>query len=54
MAGKYTAKVGVRYSCVGNILLGGGASGSIVQLGIVVNFGGNDEDGGDNPYNLPK
>ena len=43
-----------RYPCVGNVLLGGGASGSILWIRIMSHVRGDDEDGGGNPYNLPK
>ena len=35
-------------------LSGGGTNGSVVQIRIMVYVGGNDEDSGGNPNNLPK
>ena len=52
--GKGTATGGGKYPCFINVLLGGGASGSIVWLRVVGHIGGNDEDSGGNPYKLPK
>ena len=52
--GKDTVMGGGRYPCVGNILLGGGASGSVLWIGIVSHVRGDDKDGGGNPYKLPK
>ena len=45
---------GGRYPCVGNVLLGGDTSGSVVRIRIVVHGGGDDKDNGRNPYKLPK
>ena len=54
MAGKGNALGGVRYPSVGNVLSGSGASISIVWIGIVGPVGGNANEGGGNPYKLPK
>ena len=54
MAGKGNALGGGRYPSVGNVLSGSGASISIVWIGIVGPVGGNANEGGGNPYKLPK
>ena len=52
--GKYNATGGGRYPCVRNYLLGGGASGSVVQIVIVVHVGDDDKYGGGNSYKITK
>ena len=54
LSGKDTSMEGGRYPCVGFFLSGGGTNGSVVQIRIIVYVGGNDEDSGGNPNNLPK
>ena len=52
--GKDTATGGRRYQCVGNILLGGGVSGSVVRLGMLGYVGSDEKDGGGNPCKITK
>ena len=53
MVGKFTAMGRVGYLCVGNVLSGGGTSGSIVWTGIVGPVGFNDKYVKGNPYKIP-
>ena len=53
-AGKDIATEGGRYPGVRNILSGGVTSGPFVQLGVVGQVGGNDEDDGGKLCSIPK
>ena len=49
-----TAAVGVIYPCVGNVLMGGGGSVSVVRIRILGHVVGDDDYCGGNSYKLTK
>ena len=54
LTGKDIGTVASRYPDVGNVVLGGGTSGSVVCLRVVVHVGGDDNYGVGNICSIPR